>query len=45
MDILSFSLVEWVLFGFIGMNMTLCAAFLIQRSVRRLAAVEAVDKE
>jgi len=45
MDILSFSLVEWLLFGFIGMNMTLSAAFLIQRGVQRLSAVEAADKE
>ena len=31
-----FSLVEWLLFGFIGMNMGLAATCALQRGVKRL---------
>ena len=39
----SFSLVELVIFGFIGANGALCATYFIQHSLRRLAA-EAAEK-
>ncbi len=32
------SLVEWLIFGFIGANMTLSGVFLVQRGVKRLAS-------
>jgi len=35
------SLVEWLIFGFIGMNMSLSGAYLLQRGVKRFGA----DKE
>lgn len=34
------SLVEWLIFGFIGLNVTLSGAFLVQRGVKRLAGGE-----
>lgn len=33
-----FSLVEWVIFSFIGANMTLASVYIVQQSIRRLTS-------
>ena len=35
-----FSLVEWIIFGFIGANLTLAGVCVVQRGAKRLEASE-----